>query len=199
MPPDTFILTIALCAGYLAGSIPFGLLIPKLAGMGDVRDIGSGNIGATNVLRAGNKLVALLTLLADVLKGAIPVAMAIGYGSEAGMAAGLGALLGHIFPVWLRFKGGKGVATFIGVQFGLYWPVALTFLACWLVVALVFRYSSLSALAASALAPLWAVLLEQPRLAWFFVLTAAIIFVMHRANISRLMKGEELKIGAKSR
>ena len=198
MQPDTLSLMIALCAGYLAGSIPFGLLIPKLAGMGDVRDIGSGNIGATNVLRAGNKLVALLTLLADVLKGAIPVAIALGYGSEAGMAAALGALLGHIFPVWLRFKGGKGVATFIGVQFGLYWPIALIFLACWLVVAVVFRYSSLSALSASALVPLWAMLLDQPRLAWFFVLTGAIIFVMHRANISRLIRNEEPKIGTKS-
>lgn len=195
---DAPTIVIALAAGYLCGSIPFGLILPRLAGLGDVRDIGSGNIGATNVLRTGNKLVALVTLLCDVLKGAIPAAVAMRYGVEAGMAAGLGALLGHNFPIWLRFKGGKGVATFIGVQFGLYWPLALAFLACWLATALVFRFSSLSALVACALAPVWAYLLGQAQLGWFLAVVAAIIFFMHRANISRLLRGEEPRIGAKS-
>ena len=195
---DASIVAIALAAGYLCGSIPFGLLLPRFAGLGDVRDIGSGNIGATNVLRTGNKLVAFATLLCDVLKGAVPAAVAMRYGAEAGMAAGLGALLGHNFPVWLKFKGGKGVATFIGLQFGLYWPLALAFMACWLVIAVVFRFSSLSALVACVAAPVWAYLFGQHKLVWFLTAVAALIFFMHRANISRLMRGEEPKIGAKT-
>ncbi len=187
----------AFAFGYLCGSIPFGLLIPKLAGLGDVRTIGSGNIGATNVLRTGNKAVALCTLLADVLKGAVPVLIAAQWGPDMAIVAALGAFLGHILPVWLKFKGGKGVATFIGVQFGLYWPVALIFLAVWLIVALLLRYSSLAALVASLTAPIWAALLHEWQIAELLALMTVIIFITHRANIGRLLKGEEARIGAK--
>jgi len=188
----------AFVAGYLCGSIPFGLLLPKLAGLGDVREIGSGNIGATNVLRTGRKGVAIATLLADVLKGTIPVLVAMRFGPDIAVVTALGAFMGHVWPVWLKFKGGKGVATFIGIQLGLYWPVALIFLATWLLVAVAFRYSSLSALVATVLTPVWAAWLDQWQFAELFALIAAIIFFMHRANISRLVKGEEAKIKLKS-
>ncbi len=187
----------AFAFGYLCGSIPFGLIIPRLAGLGDVREIGSGNIGATNVLRTGNKAVALATLMADVMKGAVPVLIAAQWGPDMAIVAALGAFLGHILPVWLKFKGGKGVATFIGVQLGLYWPVALVFLGVWLIVALVFRYSSLSALVASAVAPVAAALLHEWQIAELLVLMTVIIFITHRANLLRLLKGAEAKIGAK--
>ncbi len=189
---------VALLFGYLLGSVPFGLVLTRAAGGPDVRTIGSGNIGATNVLRTGRKGLAAATLLCDVLKGTAAVLLAAHYaGHDAALAAGLGAFLGHLFPVWLKFKGGKGVATYIGVLIGLYWPAAAIFGAVWLVAAVVFRYSSLSALIASALTPLALWLSGQPGVAVLFVLLTALLWLMHRANIARLMAGTEGKIGAK--
>ncbi|TMJ37725.1 MAG: glycerol-3-phosphate 1-O-acyltransferase PlsY [Alphaproteobacteria bacterium] len=186
---------LAVVLGYLAGSIPFGLLFTRWAGLGDVRSIGSGNIGATNVLRTGNKTLAALTLIADAAKGTIPILIMKELGGEtAGLIAGLAAFAGHLFPLWLGFKGGKGVATNIGILFGLYWPLGLIFLAVWLAMAFVFRFSSLSALTASALSPLWAWLLGKPTLILPLGFLAVLIWVMHRANIARLLKGEEAKI-----
>jgi glycerol-3-phosphate acyltransferase PlsY len=192
-------LLLALLFGYLLGSIPFGLLVTRAAGGPDVRTIGSGNIGATNVLRTGRKGLAALTLVCDMLKGTIAVLAATHFaGSDAALAAGAGAFAGHLFPVWLKFKGGKGVATYIGVLLGLYWPAALGFGAIWLIVAALFRYSSLAALIASALAPLALLLLGQPKAAALFFLLTIVLWVMHRANIGRLLGGREGKIGAKS-
>ena len=191
---------IAVLIGYLCGSIPFGLLLAKAAGLGDVRSIGSGNIGATNVLRLGNKKIAALTLFLDGLKGAVPVLLLTYFGTpQAGMIAGLAAMAGHIFPVWLDFKGGKGVATSLGVLFGLFWPLGLIFIALWLALAFAFRMSSLAGLATSALTPLWAYLLGRPDLVLPTVLIAIAIWIMHRANIGRLMKGEEPKIDLQKR
>ncbi len=186
---------VAALIGYLFGSIPFGLLLTKAAGLGDVRSIGSGNIGATNVLRTGNKKIAALTLLLDGLKGAAPVLLVNYFGGpQAGMVAGLAAMAGHIFPLWLGFKGGKGVATNIGVLFGLYWPLGLIFITLWVALAFVFRFSSLAGLVTSALSPLWAFLLGRTDLMLPTALIAVAIWVMHRANIARLVKGEEPKI-----
>ena len=186
---------IAVIIGYVCGSIPFGLLLTKAAGLGDVRNIGSGNIGATNVLRTGNKKIAALTLFLDGLKGAVPVLLLTHFGGpQAGMIAGLAAMAGHIFPVWLGFKGGKGVATSLGVLFGLYWPLGLIFIGIWLALAFTFRISSLAALVTSALSPLWAYLLERTELVLPAVLIAIVIWVMHRANVARLLKGDEPKI-----
>jgi glycerol-3-phosphate acyltransferase PlsY len=185
----------AVTLGYLSGSIPFGLLLTRWAGLGDVRAIGSGNIGATNVLRTGSKKLAALTLIADAAKGAIPILVMKALGGEtAGLIAGLAAFAGHLFPVWLGFKGGKGVATNIGILFGLYWPLGLIFLAVWLGVTVLFRISSLSALTASALSPLWAWFLGKPTLLPALVVIGVFIWIMHRANIARLIKGEEAKI-----
>ena len=187
---------IALVFGYLCGTIPFGLILTKSAGLGDIRTIGSGNIGATNVLRTGNKKVAALTLILDALKGAVP-ALVMGwlYGPEAGALGGLAAFFGHLFPMWLGFKGGKGVATNIGVLFGLFWPLGLIFLAVWIIMALLFRISSLSALTASFLSPFAANALGRGDLILPAVIMGAAIFVTHRANISRILKGEEPRIG----
>ena len=191
---------IAVLIGYICGSIPFGLLLTKAAGLGDVRSIGSGNIGATNVLRTGNKKIAALTLFLDALKGAVPVLLLTHYGSpQAGMIAGLAAMAGHIFPVWLDFKGGKGVATSLGVLFGLFWPLGLIFIVLWLALAFAFRMSSVAGLATSALTPLWAYLLGRPDIVLPTVLIAIAIWIMHRANIARLMKGEEPKIDLQKR
>ena len=190
-------LLIALVFGYLLGSIPFGLLLTRAAGLGDVRNIGSGNIGATNVLRTGNKGLAATTLLLDMLKGTAAVLVASHYGPEPAIAAGLGAFLGHLFPVWLGFKGGKGVATYIGVLFGLMWQAALLFLAVWIVIALAMRYSSLSALTACLVTPIALWLWGRPDLAILFAVLSVIVFIKHRANISRLIAGTEGKIGAK--
>jgi acyl phosphate:glycerol-3-phosphate acyltransferase len=191
---------IAVLIGYVCGSIPFGLLLTKAAGLGDVRSIGSGNIGATNVLRTGNKKIAALTLLLDGLKGAVPVLLLAHFGGPtAGMIAGLAAMAGHIFPVWLDFKGGKGVATSLGVLFGLFWPLGLIFAALWLGLAFVFRFSSLAGLATSALTPLWAYLMGRSDLVIPTALIAIIIWIMHRANIGRLMKGDEPKIDLQKR
>jgi glycerol-3-phosphate acyltransferase PlsY len=187
----------ALAFGYLLGSIPFGLLLTRAAGLGDVRNIGSGNIGATNVLRTGNKALAATTLLFDMLKGTVAVLMAGSYGTQFAIAAGLGAFAGHLFPVWLGFKGGKGVATYIGVLFGLMWQAALLFLAVWIAVALALRYSSLSALVACVVTPVALWFMGRPDLAILFTGMSVVVFIMHRANIARLLAGAEGKIGAK--
>ena len=191
----------ALIIGYLCGSIPFGLVLAKAAGLGDVRKIGSGNIGATNVLRTGNKKIAALTLLCDGMKGAIPVLLLRYFGNEqVAIIAGLAALAGHVFPIWLKFRGGKGVATSIGVLTALYWQLGLLFIAVWLIVAFLFRISSLSALIASALSPVFAFMLGGRELAIPAVLIGTTIWIMHRPNIIRLLKGQEPKIdlGAKT-
>ena len=185
--------------GYLLGSIPFGLILTRLSGGGDVRKIGSGNIGATNVLRTGNKPLAALTLLLDVLKGTAAVWLGSHFGPYAAMFAGLGAFLGHLYPVWLGFRGGKGVATYIGVALGLYWPAALAFCVVWLLVAITTRYSSLSALVASAATVGALALTGQSRLAVFFALLTALLYVRHAANIRRLANGEETRIGEKQK
>jgi acyl phosphate:glycerol-3-phosphate acyltransferase len=187
----------ALALGYLLGSIPFGLLFTRMAGLGDVRAIGSGNIGATNVLRTGRKGLAAATLLGDALKGTVAVLVAARWGPDAALAAAAGAFLGHVFPVWLGFKGGKGVATFIGCLIGLSPPAALVFAAVWIGVALIFRLSSaggLSASLASALALGWFV---GPRALVVFLVLAAILWWKHEANIRRLMAGTEPRIGSK--
>ncbi|SES10317.1 glycerol-3-phosphate 1-O-acyltransferase PlsY [Rhizobium sp. NFR03] len=184
--------------GYLLGSIPFGLLLTRAAGLGDVRKIGSGNIGATNVLRTGNKKLAAATLLLDALKGTL--AAAVGYhflGPEAGIAAGFGAFLGHLFPVWLGFKGGKGIATYIGVLLGLAPLVVLVFAACWLIVAKVTRYSSLSALIATVVVPVVLLVAGYGRIGLLFVVLSVITWIKHRANIERLIAGTESRIGQK--
>ena len=182
--------------GYVVGSIPFGLLLTKAAGMGDVRQIGSGNIGATNVLRTGNKGLAAATLVLDLAKGFAPVAVAGQLWGEVGMAFAAGAaVLGHCFPVWLGFKGGKGVATNAGVAFGLAWPLGLVYAFIWLSVLAIFRVSSLAGMAAVVAAAAAAPLFGYPQ---FFPVLAAIallIIYLHRANIARLMKGEEPRIG----
>ena len=191
--------------GYLLGSIPFGYLLTRAAGLGDVRKIGSGNIGATNVLRTGHKGLAALTLLLDGVKGTVAVLLAhwVG-GTYAGMAiaaslvAGLGAFLGHLFPVWLGFKGGKGVATYIGVLAGVYWPGAVLFCAVWLTIALVTRYSSLSALMASVVVPVALYATSEPYIAILALAMTVLLLWKHRANIGRLMRGEEPKIGARA-
>jgi acyl phosphate:glycerol-3-phosphate acyltransferase len=189
----------ALLIGYLLGSIPFGLVLTKLAGTPDLRSIGSGNIGATNVLRTGRKGLAAATLLLDALKGTAAVIIA-GYfgGPTAAMLAGLGAFLGHIFPVWLKFRGGKGVAVYIGILIGLFWPAALVFCAVWLSMAFALRYSSLSALTASVVAPLFLWWFGQPALAALFAVLTVLLFYMHRENIKRLLAGTEGKIGQKA-
>jgi glycerol-3-phosphate acyltransferase PlsY len=190
---------LAFVVGYSLGSIPFGLILTRAAGGPDVRTIGSGNIGATNVLRTGRKGLAAATLLCDALKGTAAVLLAAHYATpDAALVAGLGAFLGHLFPVWLKFKGGKGVAVYIGVLIGLYWPAALIFCTVWIAVAAVSRYSSLAALIASALTPFALWLLGQPRPTALFLLLSALLWVMHRANIARLLNGSEGKIGAKA-
>lgn len=181
--------------GYLFGSIPFGLLLTRMAGLGDVRSIGSGNIGATNVLRTGSKWVAFLTLIGDVLKGTIPVLIGIHFaGAAGGLIAGIAAFLGHVLPVWLKFKGGKGVATFLGVLFGLAWPLALVFIAIWLGLALILRMSSLSSLVGAWAMPVAAHYMGRSQLVGGLIVMAVIILITHRANIARLLKGEESKI-----
>jgi glycerol-3-phosphate acyltransferase PlsY len=181
--------------GYLLGSIPFGLILARFAGLGDLRQIGSGNIGATNVLRTGNKPLAALTLLLDLLKGTAAVWVGSHFGPYAAMAAGLGAFLGHLYPVWLGFRGGKGVATYIGVLLGLYWPAALVFCAVWLLVAAITRYSSLAALAASIASVGTLAVTGQSRLAALFLLLTILLYIRHASNIERLVRGEEARIG----
>lgn len=188
----------ALLLGYLLGSIPFGVVITRLMGLGDLRRIGSGNIGATNVLRTGNKAAALATLLLDGGKGAAAVLIARAIAAEdAAQAAALGAFAGHLFPVWLKFHGGKGVATFLGTLLALAWPAGLAACATWLVTALLTRISSLSALVSAALAAIWAALLGYPQIVYLTVILATMIYWKHIPNIERLMAGTEPKIGGR--
>lgn len=195
---------LAAAAGYLLGAIPFGLLLTHAAGLGDVRKIGSGNIGATNVLRTGHKGLAALTLLLDALKGTAAVLVGHWIGAAGGVAilasliAGLAAFLGHVFPVWLGFRGGKGVATYIGVLLGLDWHAGLAFCAIWLLVALLTRYSSLSALVAAVVTPLGLVVTGDRATGLVAGLMSALLIYKHRANIRRLATGEEPRIGAKA-
>ena len=190
----------ALVFGYLLGSIPFGLILTRLAGTEDLRAIGSGNIGATNVLRTGRKGLAAATLLLDALKGTVAVLIArlVRRPGRSRILAGLGAFLGHLFPVWLRFKGGKGVATYIGVLLALVWPAALVFCIVWLLVAFVFRYSSLSALVASVVAPPAAVVGRHLLEAQLFLLLSVLLWFKHRDNIRRLLAGTKGKSAAKA-
>ena len=183
--------------GYLLGSIPFGLLLTKIAGLGDIRAIGSGNIGATNVLRTGRKDLALATLLLDGGKGAVAVLIARAVSEDLTVIAGGAAILGHLFPVWLKFKGGKGVATTLGTLIAVNWMVGIGACLTWLIVALVFRYSSLSALIAVAAAPFIALWLGLVPLAWLAAFAAVLVWVRHHENIKRLLKGAEPKIGNK--
>jgi len=205
----------ALLAGYLIGSIPFGLLLTKAAGLGDVRSIGSGNIGATNVLRTGNKLLAATTLLLDILKGTLATIVAYVIAlwlaetpspdsAHVTVAAfpwmvvcfgGLGAFLGHLFPIWLGFKGGKGVATYLGVLIGTIWPIAITFAIVWLATAALTRYSSLAALMASLISVILAMSIAPPHVAALYAFMTVLLIIKHRANIKRLINGEEPKIG----
>jgi glycerol-3-phosphate acyltransferase PlsY len=190
---------LALLVGYLFGSIPFGLVLTKLAGTPDLRSIGSGNIGATNVLRTGRKGLAAATLILDALKGTAAVIIA-GYlgGPDAAMLAGLGAFLGHLFPIWLKFRGGKGVAVYIGILLGLIWPAAILFCLIWLGMAFAFRYSSLAALTASLVTPIVLWLFGHAALAALFAVLTLLLFYMHRENIKRLQGGTEGKIGQKA-
>lgn len=186
----------ALAGGYLLGSIPFGLVVTRFAGLGDVRSMGSGNIGATNVLRTGRKGLAALTLLGDALKGTLAVLVFNGlWGPDTAICAGFGAFLGHLFPVWLKFKGGKGVATYIGVLLGLYWPAMLIFVGIWIAIASITRYSSLSALVASAPTPFVLALSGEWQKAELFAAMTVLLFIAHRANIRRLVQGTEGRIG----
>jgi glycerol-3-phosphate acyltransferase PlsY len=186
----------AFAIGYLLGSIPFGLILAKAAGLGDLREIGSGNIGATNVLRTGSKGLAALTLILDMQKGTAAVLIGARFGQDAALLGGLGAFLGHLFPIWLGFRGGKGVATYLGVLFGLSWPAAIFFCGVWLAVAVITRYSSLSALAASASVPLFLLFMAEPRLAALSLLFTLLLYWRHADNIGRLLRGEEARIGA---
>lgn len=194
-------MTLALTAllAYLLGSIPFGVLISKAMGLGDLRKIGSGNIGATNVLRTGNKPAAATTLLLDGAKGGVAVLIARALiGEEAAMIAGFAAFLGHLFPVWLKFQGGKGVATFLGVMLALAWPAGLACCATWLATAFAFRFSSLAALASAATAPLWLWTFGRADAIWLGAGLAVLVFIRHHANIRRLLAGQEPRIGAGS-
>jgi glycerol-3-phosphate acyltransferase PlsY len=197
MSPEAF-LPVALVLGYLLGSIPFGLVLTKLAGTADLRSIGSGNIGATNVLRTGRKGLAAATLICDMLKGTVAVVISGYYGGpNAAMLAALGAFLGHLFPVWLKFRGGKGVAVYIGVLIGLFWPAAVVFCVLWLATAATTRYSSLSALVASFVTPLFLWWFGHAALASLFAVLTMLLFYMHRENIKRLQAGTEGRIGEK--
>jgi len=185
----------ALAFGYLLGSIPFGLLLTKFAGLGDIRQVGSGNIGATNVLRTGNKSLAVLTLLLDAGKGILAAIIGKSFGPDIAVIAGFGSFIGHLFPVWLRFRGGKGVATYFGIAIGLFWPVALMAIGTWLLIAVTTRYSSLSALTAALLTPVYFWILGQYQLAELFVVLGLLVFFRHWENIQRLRAGSETKIG----
>jgi acyl phosphate:glycerol-3-phosphate acyltransferase len=194
---DDLVAVLVCLLGYLLGSIPFGLLLTKLSGLGDIRSIGSGNIGATNVLRTGRKGLAAATLVLDGLKGAAAVLIARAWldDQDTALLAGLAAVLGHLFPVWLRFKGGKGVATGLGVLIAAAWPIGLAACAVWLVVAAISRFSSLAALAAFASAPCVALGLEEFGVVKLSFTVAVLVFVRHRANIRRLLAGTEPRIG----
>lgn len=192
----TYILVFAL--GYLLGSIPFGLILTRLAGAGDIRAIGSGNIGATNVLRTGRKDLAAATLLLDALKGAVAVWLGGMIAPLGGYFAAIGAFGGHIAPLWLNFKGGKGVATFLGILFGLHWPTAIAFCVIWLAVAAIWRYSSVAALVASAATPFVLLYFAQIFSAVVALLLTGLLWAKHRENIARLRMGAETRIGQKA-
>jgi glycerol-3-phosphate acyltransferase PlsY len=186
----------ALAFGYLLGSIPFGLILTRLAGTQDIRAIGSGNIGATNVLRTGHKGLAAATLIGDALKGTLAVLLVAHFGGrDLALVAGLGALLGHLFPVWLKFRGGKGVATYIGILLALSWPVAIAFCLIWIALAALTRYSSVAGLAASAVTPVTLLMLGRRPEALLFGLLTVLLWIQHRGNIKRLLDGTEGKIG----
>ncbi len=189
---------VAIFLGYGLGSIPFGLLLTRLAGTQDVRTIGSGNIGATNVLRTGRKDLAILTLLLDMAKGALAVLLGAMLSPDAALYAALGAFLGHLFPLWLKFKGGKGVATYLGCLLALSWPAGVLFIVAWLAVAWATRFSSAAALVASAISPAFLLGLHEPAKALLFTCLTGLLWFMHRANIGRLVKGEEGRIGQKA-
>ncbi len=192
------LLALTAVAGYLLGSVPFGLVWARIFGLGDIREIGSGNIGATNVLRTGNRVAAFLTLLGDAGKGAAAVLIArAAVGEDAAQVAGLAAYLGHLYPVYIGFKGGKGVATWLGTLAALAWPVGLAAAVTWLVVAGISRISSVAGLTAAALGPVWALVFGRPEAVLIAILLGALIFVRHQENIRRLVKGEEPKIGKK--
>jgi glycerol-3-phosphate acyltransferase PlsY len=201
----TFYGLLALLSGYLLGSVPFGLLLTRAAGLGDVRNIGSGNIGATNVLRTGHKGLAAATLLLDLLKGTIAVLLVYEIAKRflafdayrLAYVAGFGAFLGHLFPIWLRGQGGKGIATFIGVLLGVHWPAAAVFGLVWAALAAGWRYSSLAALGGTAAVVLYYLLFGQAGLP-FILAMAALIVLKHQGNIRRLLAGEEARIGARS-
>ncbi len=189
----------AILIGYLCGSVPFGVILTKAFGVGDLRKIGSGNIGATNVLRTGRKGLAAATLLGDMLKGTVAVVLvSLVIDPELALWAGLAAFFGHLFPVWLRFKGGKGVATYLGVTLALFWPAALGFVAIWLLSARLTRYSSVSALLATIVAPLIAFCLNQSSIALNLSLMTVVLWGKHSANIIRLLAGTEGRIGSKN-
>jgi glycerol-3-phosphate acyltransferase PlsY len=195
-----WILVASALGGYLLGSIPFGVVAARLGGVGDLRKVGSGNIGATNVLRTGRKDLAALTLVGDIGKGVVAtlVARAL-WGETAAAVAGGAAFLGHLFPVWLGFRGGKGVATFFGVMLAVAWPVGLLAGATWIAVAALLRLSSLAALVAVALAPLYAIAVDRPAsVAWLALFMAVLVYIRHADNIRRLLKGQEPRIGRKA-
>lgn len=195
MVTTLFLLLGPFLLGYLLGSIPFGLLLTRAAGLGDIRKVGSGNIGATNVLRTGRKGLAAATLLLDALKGVVAVLIAMQVGQLAAIGAAAGAVLGHMFPVWLSFKGGKGMATALGVTWGLAWPVGAIACAAWLLFAALFRYSSLATLLSIMVAAIAAWFLSDPRVATLLTFLMPLVWVRHHENISRLLKGLEPKIG----
>ncbi|MFD0918042.1 glycerol-3-phosphate 1-O-acyltransferase PlsY [Pseudahrensia aquimaris] len=192
------IIAVPLLVGYLAGSIPFGLLIAKFGGAGDVRAIGSGNIGATNVLRTGKKGLAAATLICDALKGTLPVLFFLPNG-EAALAAGFGAFVGHLFPIWLKFKGGKGIATFVGVAAAFWWQGIAAFAAVWLIVAATTRYSSLAAILATLATTLAFWFAGRLEIAFAFSLMTTLAWLKHIPNVQRLLNGTESKIGTKSK
>ncbi|MFC7050839.1 glycerol-3-phosphate 1-O-acyltransferase PlsY [Emcibacter nanhaiensis] len=198
MELEPIILIAALAGGYLLGSIPFGLVLTRLAGHGDIRNIGSGNIGATNVLRTGNKFLAFLTVILDGGKGAAAALIAEYLTPGAGLFAGGAAFIGHIYPVWLKFRGGKGMATFLGTMLALSWPAGIACCLTWLVIALTFRISSLSALVAALLSPLYSYYISGTGLAILSCILCVLIFLRHKDNIKRLLQGTEPRIGKKS-
>jgi acyl phosphate:glycerol-3-phosphate acyltransferase len=187
----------AAVVGYMLGSIPFGLVITRLSGLGDIRNIGSGNIGATNVLRTGRKDLAAATLLLDGGKGTVAAMLGAYYGPDIMLVMAFAAFIGHLFPVWLRFNGGKGVATYLGVMLGVAWPIGIFACLTWLATAAIFKYSSLSALVAAALSPVMAWIFISPETGVLGIGMAVLVFIRHHQNIARLLKGEEPKIGKK--
>jgi glycerol-3-phosphate acyltransferase PlsY len=200
MQGDWTAIIVSAVLAYLCGSIPFGLILTRFAGHGDIRSIGSGNIGATNVLRTGSKKLALATLICDMVKGFVPVSIAWHFGAEAATAAAIGATLGHIFPMWLGFKGGKGVATAGGVLLAYSWPIAIAAVATWIVMAFVFRYSSLAAVTAATVATLCAWIMRPDGVSPLAVLFIALLIIWrHRSNLTRLIQGEEDKIALRKK